>query len=59
MTTEPSIASPHDLDNIQVRLTWRGELLVVSLDRPGPSLRRFDSDGELLGEYDHLGDAMG
>ena len=33
--------------------------LVVRLDPPGPGLRRFDSDGELIGEYDHLSDAMG
>jgi hypothetical protein len=32
--------------------------LFARLDPPGPGVRRFDSGGELIGEYDHLTDAM-
>ena len=32
--------------------------LLARLDPPRPGVRRFDSDGELIGEYDHLTDAM-
>jgi hypothetical protein len=32
--------------------------LLARLDPPRRGVRRFDSDGELIGEYDHLTDAM-
>jgi hypothetical protein len=32
--------------------------LVARLDPPGPGFRRFEPDGEIIADYDHLGDAF-
>ena len=61
-----ALAAPDDLYSIDLddgTCLVLGQLddtshLVARLDPRGPGVRRFDSDGELIGEYDHLSDAI-